>query len=396
LTSLFFRSAQFLVAASLLVILLARFIAIGSGTDRDLLAYSIGGFGEPASLLLYDLGNAVKTQIFSTSDTITFSLSADGRIAYTSRASGDSEIDILDTRASDPTAVNITNSPTTQEYPSSWSPDGRYLAFVSSEKETLQLYLWDGESVVNITPNDTPDTIQSYQVTWSPDGRLAFTVRYGFNVDQNTEIYLWDGKTTTNLSQNPAGRDESPVWNIDGRVAFLSRYDEVYDIYVWDGMSLKNGSPDFGTFTNAAPELTGYMSSPIWTDEGLLSFVGFGPQNKNARLQFYVWDGQTATNMSQKSMPENGVPYWSRDGRWAFVPYFSPLPLVSVYDTDNRLLLNVPTRSGPAWSSDGYLMFCTPKKELAVWDGRLIVKLTQGGEIVAKWDNGGGVVCAGG
>jgi Tol biopolymer transport system component len=392
LTRLFFQCSKLVVVVSALLILLTRFIAIGRGTNSDLLAYTIGW--QPTSLMLYDFSNGSNTQIFSSSDSITFSLSADGRIAYTSRESGEGEVYILNTGAADSTLINITQTPTTNEFPSAWSPDGRYLAFVSNEKERPQLYIWDGVAAINITPNDTPDMIQSYQSEWSINGRLAVTIRYGFSVEQNTEIYSWDGKTTTNLSQNPLGMDGSPVWNADGRIAFLSERDSDYDIYIWDGVSLKDGAPDRDSYTNAAPELTGFMSSPTWTNEGLLSFAGFGPHNQNARLQIYVWDGQTVTNIRQNRTLERGVPHWSRDGRLVISPYGDPWPKLNVYDTNYRLLLRVVARSGPAWSSDGYLMFCTPVNELAIWDGRLIVKLTPPEEIVAKWGNGEGVVCS--
>src|SRR5687768_9990692 len=208
-----------------------------------------------------------------------------------------------------------------------------------------------------------------------------------------SEIYLWDGSTTSNLSQNPTGRDSDPVWSADGRLAFLSERNGEYDIYVWDGVSLKDCSPDFYTFTNIAPELTGFMSQPVWNNEGLLSFLALSHQGTSA--QIYVWDGQIATKLSQEDLSESGTPHWSGDGRLAFIPLFDPRPLLYVYDADKRPLLSVEARSSPAWSSGGYLMFCTPGLELAIWDGNLIVKIASG-EIRASWGNGNGVICSSG
>ncbi|MEO6571278.1 MAG: S9 family peptidase, partial [Ilumatobacteraceae bacterium] len=61
-----------------------------------------------------------------------------------------------------------------------WSPDGRYLAFVSRRGETK------GESTLHVLPTSGPGEVRTVctmpdglgDVTWSPDGRwLAFTSR---------------------------------------------------------------------------------------------------------------------------------------------------------------------------------------------------------------------------
>ena len=392
MTRLFFQRSVFVVVVSAMLILLTRFFAIGRGTNSDLLAYTVGR--QPTSLMLYDFSNDSNKQIFSSSDSLMFSLSDNGRLAYASRESG--EIYVLDTRAADPKAINITQTPTIIEVPLAWSHDSRYLAFVSSQGDRPQLYIWDGEATVNITPNDMADSIESYQVTWSDDGRLAFTVRYGFNVNGDTEIYIWDGKTTTNLSQNPIGEDSGPVWSEDGRLAFLSTRDGQYNIFVWDGLSFRDGSPDIKPFIDDPSALIGYYSFPNWIPDGHLTFIS--QTAVDTHTQIYVWDGQAATNISQNPNLHNGIPMWSDNGHWAFVTYFSPQQLLYVRDAGNRPLLTTEAQYSPAWSPNGLLVFCKPDPSwtLAVWDGQQIVNLVRNREIRAEWGNGNSVACSSG
>lgn len=390
--NLFFQYSKIVVIVSTLMILLAHFIVSAQESSNDLLVYTVIK-NHNTLLMLYDFGNATNTQILTSADFIWFSLSQDGQLAYSANESN-GEIYLLDTRAVETEAINITQMPATRESPLLWSPDGRYLAFISRQDRKLLLYIWDGETALNVTPEDLPEIPNSYRTTWSYDGQLAITVSYGNSSNARpNEIYLWDGNTTSNLSQNPTGRDTYPVWSVDGRLAFLSKRDDKNDIYVWDGVSFKDGSPDFDTFTNIAPELTSFMSEPVWDNEGLLSFLALSQQSTSAQL--YVWDGQTATNISQDWLSESGTPHWSSDGRLAFIRLFDPQLLLHVYDADKLPLLRVATRSSPAWSSGGYLMFCSPRKELSIWDGSVIVKVASG-EIRASWGNGNSTVCSSG
>ena len=77
--------------------------------------------------------------------------------------------------------------------PLAWSPDSRYLTFVSYENEERFLYIWDGNTVTNISPVDGLDTVVQYYVDRGIDGRLAFVAVYGWSIWQfPPEIYIWD------------------------------------------------------------------------------------------------------------------------------------------------------------------------------------------------------------
>jgi hypothetical protein len=236
----------------------------------------------------------------------------------------------------------------------------------------------------------------SYQTAWSNDGKLAFTVRFGFDVYQISEIYLWDGETTRSLSQNPTGEDRAPVWSNDGRVAFLSAHGGKFNIFTWDGQSFKNGSPDIQPIMDDPAGVIGYASFPGWTADGRLTFPSQTATDTHS--QIYVWDGQTATDISQNPTLHNGGAQWSSDGRWAFVTLFSPQQLLYVRDSDNRPLLTVEAYQ-PAWSSNGYLIFCVPNRSgwgLSAWNGSEIISIAPADVINAHWGNGSGADCSSG
>jgi Tol biopolymer transport system component len=443
---LFFQYSKIMVIVSTLMILLARFIVSAQESSSDLLAYT----SNPQSLMLYDVDSRISIPVLTDVKPISlsFSLSKDGRLAYSlienglieisifdnrlvdhqvqniiqipttqqlsyplswspdgrylafgSPHEGDSsEIYLLDTHAANQQAINITQMPATREIPSNWSPDGRYLAFASFQDNKPLLYVWNGETSINITPEDMPDTADSYRITWGNDGELAFNVSFGYSsYDVPDEIYLWNGNKTVSLSQNQMGEDRWAVWSADGHIAFLSHRDDIYNIFGWDGESFKDGLPDIQPLFDDPSEFIGYYSLPGWTPDGLLTFTSQTAADTHA--QIYVWDGETATNISQNPTLHNGHPVWSDDGRWAFTTYFSSQQQLYVRDADNNQLLMTDGQYNPAWSPIGNLAFCVRNEvgwTISVWDGIEVIEITQGYNISADWSNGNSIFCSSG
>ncbi|MEO8608271.1 MAG: hypothetical protein ABI690_10335 [Chloroflexota bacterium] len=382
-----------------LFLLIVPFGHVGADEDTDLLVYKLNNFDGKPSLILYDPATGEKTSLLTDVDFGGFSLSTDGRLAYSLVENDQRDLYIQDIYMLDQEPVNISNTQDANEDVLSWSPDGRYLAFVLTGKDNIErLYVWDSTAstaFVDITPQDMTDVPEWYDPAWSSDGRLAFTVWYGFTGKyEQSEIYLWDGQATTNLSQNPTDRDEQPAWSDDGRVAFLSAYTEGYDIFVWDGVSFKDDVPNRDTYINIAPKLTAYYSFPAWSPQGQ---VAFNSQTAHdTHTQIYVWEGATATNISQNPNLHNGIPVWSHDGKMAFVTFFSQAQLLYVHDEHGRILLTTEGQYPPAWSSNGYLIFCRYGWKLMMWDGDEIREIAQSGEISAKWQSGSSVFCSSG
>ena len=163
------------------------------------------------------------------------SWSPDGKqIAFTSAellnedTLANSNIFVIDADGGNPR--NITNHDALDQTPD-WAPDGNRIVFSSSRDGNWEIYVMntDGTNPINLTNHPAKEG----RPDWSPDGnRIAFTS----DRDNNLEIYLMnaDGTNPINLTQHPAEDDQSS-WSPDGtRIAFESYRDENWEIYLMD------------------------------------------------------------------------------------------------------------------------------------------------------------------
>jgi dipeptidyl aminopeptidase/acylaminoacyl peptidase len=244
-----------------------------------------------------------------------------GWVAYTVSASDTVEdkrdADVWMSRWDGKRSVRLTNSKEREHSPR-WSPNGRYLAFLSSREdsnEVEQIWLLDrtGGEAERLT--NLPGGVSDY--AWSPDGaRLAVVAsdprpdrlaagqdsskkrprpividRYRFKYDgvgyigkEREHLYLFTLADRKATPLTPGDYDEvSPSWSPDGRsIAFLSRrrpeYDRTdnWDVYV---VATEPGAEprQLTTFVGADGDPEWGGRAPSWSPDGkLIAYVQGG------------------------------------------------------------------------------------------------------------------------
>ena len=203
--------------------------------------------------------------------------------------------------------VRLTNSKEGESAPS-WSPDGRWIAFLSSRGDDhTQLWLLDrrggeGRKVTTLT-SDVDDYV------WAPDGRRVAVVaedpdtskpktpapividRFQFKQDesgylgkQRHHLYLVEietGKATPLTSG--AYDDLLPAWSPDGKsLAFVSKRrpdpdrDNNWDVYVID--AVPGATPRQVTTFEGPDNDPDYESRPAWSPDGRsIAYLQGGP-----------------------------------------------------------------------------------------------------------------------
>lgn len=168
------------------------------------------------------------------------SFSPDGRtLAFTAQREGRDVLYLLDVRRRKTTfrfdlPLEGVTSP-------SWSPDGRQLVFSGSKGGLTDLYIVDrdGRNLRRLT-NDRHGDMQPQ---WSPDGRtIAFASDRGPQTDwENLKFSRWQislldlesGRVTTIPGQ--AGQNLNPMWAPDGKsIAFVSDRTGIPNIFIYD------------------------------------------------------------------------------------------------------------------------------------------------------------------
>lgn len=154
------------------------------------------------------------------------SLSPDGeRVVVTARG------EVFNVPVETGVTKNITRSPGQHDREAQWSPDGKYIVYISDGTGETELYLQDaagGEPVQLTKGNDT--YIRSFE--WSPDSKsIVYT-------DRKNRVNLLDvaSKKTTLLLQNPLAEIRDVTFSPDSKWLTYSRpaANQVSIVYVYD------------------------------------------------------------------------------------------------------------------------------------------------------------------
>ena len=225
-----------------------------------------------------------------------------------------SDIYVMNTDGTNP--INLTQSAKRMDSGATWSPDGKQIAFTSTEHFHANVWLMDadGGNPRNLTNHDAGDRSGgSGAPDWSPNGnQIAFSSLR----DGNWEIYVMnaDGANPINLTNHPA-KDGRPDWSPDGnRIAFTSDRDGNLEIYVMNA----NGTNPIN-LTNH-PDEDNHAS---WSPDGTrIAFDSLRDRDRDYNWEIYVMnaDGTNPIRLTQ-----------NRD--WDINPSWGPALTLSVSPT---------------------------------------------------------------
>ena len=206
--------------------------------------------------------------------------------------------------------LQITSSPESESQPR-WSPDNKYLSFVSSRQGAKHGQLWlmnrlGGEA---IKVSDVKGGIDEY--AWSPDSRkIVFVVTDPDPTDPQDDDKNADGdkdkkKTPPPIVINRYHFKEDVTGYLRGERSHL---------YLFDVAAKKAEILTPGKFNE---------ESPVWSpDSTKIAFVskrGSGDLDRTDNTDVYVIDaraGAQPTQVTTATTPDQGRLAWSPDGKW--------------------------------------------------------------------------------
>ncbi|HSE96631.1 MAG TPA: hypothetical protein VLD57_00080 [Blastocatellia bacterium] len=183
-----------------------------------------------------------------------------------------------------------------------FSPDGRYIAYVSYKTGVPNIVVRSAEGGL-VGGTSFNSTTSSPSI--SPGGQLAFSS--AISGDGSMEIYVsnLDGSNPRRLTRTPKAVNISPRWNPrTGReIAFISDRGGSPQVYVMDA----SGS-------NQRPLIArgGHADSPSWSPDGRYLAFTYGGAGS---FQIFIADVASGQLLQVTSQGRNESPTWSPDGR---------------------------------------------------------------------------------
>ncbi len=182
---------------------------------------------------------------------------------------------------------------------STWSPDGKTVAFISnmSGRNNLWLVSAEGGWPTQLTVSNERET----SPTWSPDGKwIAYMSDY--EGDEQWDIFLVSPDTgqIVNLTKTREIAEESPSWSPDGRyLAYMvkPKTSSVFEIDVYDTVLRQVKHLTTGTANDRL------NVSPIWSQDG--RFIVY-TQEQSKGTDSNIFLAEVASAISTLLTPHDG------------------------------------------------------------------------------------------
>ena len=292
-------------------------------------------------------------------------LSPDGAwVAYTvtraDSATDKRDADVWMARTDGSQNLRVTTAPASEAKPR-FSPDGKYLSFVSSRGEddggdaqlwllnraggeaekvtklkgSVSDYVWspDGQRLALIIRDADPDSLTAAQKTKKKTAPPIVIDRFQFKQDvdgylnkQRQHLYLFDVASRKLVCLTPGVYDEHlPAWSPNGQQLVFSskrgpdpdRHDN-FDLYLIDAKAGATARPLLST--DVPENAPGYGSRPAWSPDGKrIAFVQGGPREQlvYALHQLMVLDVASGTVRALTAGRDRNTtkPQWAPDGK---------------------------------------------------------------------------------
>jgi Tol biopolymer transport system component len=269
-----------------------------------------------------------------------------GRIVFaSSRNDGLSDVFLMNADGSD--VRFLAGTPGSTDTDASWSPDGDWIAFISSSGGNfdIQRIRPDKTGLADLTQNPADESAYD----WSPDGTQ---IVFDSNRDGDYNLYVMDadGSNTRKLTSTPTRDEVDPAWSPDGsRIAYtcapagagpsdvcimkadgsgqanLTKSDEDDREFAWspDGSRLAFGSPLWpeeiwvmGLDGSGKQNLTDNPADDggiAWSPDGTRIAFTSDRLGKNIEIFLMAADGSDVVQLTDMGRYDV-APVWSPDG----------------------------------------------------------------------------------
>jgi dipeptidyl aminopeptidase/acylaminoacyl peptidase len=278
-----------------------------SATSLIVLAVAAAVSLSPALALGQSKRPLLSSDLYHLKDVRDPQISPDGGwVAYTvssvDSAKDKSDNDVWMTSWDGATTLRLTSSPESESSPR-WSPDGRYLAFLSGRQEGKGAQVWLLDRRGGEAQRITQLRGGVSEFAWSPDSKRLLLV-----VDEETD----------SIARKDTAEHKTP------KPIVINRYNFKRDIIGYLGTKRSHLSL-FDVETRKSQTLTSGVDdddSPSWSPDG--RFVAFvrGPVSEPERVgddDIYLIEaraGATPKRLTEFAGADGGRPSWSPDGKW--------------------------------------------------------------------------------